>query len=49
MVVAGTHDDDLLARKSCWKEIVLTREFDLNANSARQTLCPPNPLMPNPL
>jgi hypothetical protein len=30
--VAGTHDDDLLARESYWKEMLLTREFGMNAN-----------------
>lgn len=30
--VSGTHGDDLLARESYWKEMLLTREFGLNAN-----------------
>ena len=30
--VAGTHGDDLLARESYWKEMLLSREFGLNAN-----------------
>jgi hypothetical protein len=29
---AGTHGDDLLARESYWKDLLLTREFGLNAN-----------------